>query len=206
MKSVSLLSYTPSRSGDADTLTEIARHYDTLWGTAVGKVADNTYLAADAEGNLTVLQQNTTSHFADDRKRLNVISEMLLGEMVNRIRPIAVTPTANAVVIPRAFCATVEGGVYLFGLIAQDKQNLLMNLQDRVAEVIASPGGVPFKKFRGFRSQVRDEGESGPNRFVDGEVLERYLDLPEDAQEKVVEGLIGAEECRGMVEALRRMH
>jgi DNA damage-binding protein 1 len=206
MKSVSLLSYTLSRSGDVDTLTEIARHYDTLWGTAVGKVADNTYLAADAEGNLTVLQQNTTSHFADDRKRLNVISEMLLGEMVNRIRPIAVTPTANAVVIPRAFCATVEGGVYLFGLIAQDKQNLLMNLQDRVAEVIESPGGVPFKKFRGFRSQVRDEGESGPNRFVDGEVLERYLDLPEDVQEKIVEGLIGAEECRGIVEALRRMH
>ena len=42
---------------------------------------------------------------------------MLLGEMVNRIRPINVTPTASAVVIPGAFLATVEGGVYLFAVL-----------------------------------------------------------------------------------------
>jgi DNA damage-binding protein 1 len=43
----------------------------------------------------------------DDKRRLNVSGEMLLGEMVNRIRRIDVATSADAVVVPRAFMATV---------------------------------------------------------------------------------------------------
>ncbi|KAK5165060.1 uncharacterized protein LTR77_009157 [Saxophila tyrrhenica] len=209
MKSVSLLHHYPNRAGAPDTLEEIARHFDTLWGTAVACVAENTYLASDAEGNLTVLQHDLNGFSAEDRRRLRVTSEMLLGEMVNRIRTITVQPTPGAVVIPRAFLATVEGGVYLFALIAPGKQDFLIQLQERMAEVVQSPGGVPFKKFRGFRSGVRDAGEEGPMRFVDGEVIERFLDLEEGRQEEVVEGLpggMGVEDVRGVVEGLRGIH
>lgn len=136
-------------------------------------------------------------------------SEMGLGEMVNRIRRIDVTPTANAVVIPRAFLATVEGSIYLFCLIAPGKQDLLIRLQNQLAEMVQSSGGVPFAKFRGFRNQVRDAGEEGPARFVDGELIERFLDCPVEVQEAVVKDLpgeVGVEEIRGMIEGLRRIH
>lgn len=133
--------------------------------------------------------------------------------MVNRIRPISVTPTPGAVVIPRAFLATVEGGVYLFGLIAPGKQDLLIRLQQRVSEVVKSPGDVPFGRYRGFKTQVRDMGSEGPVRFVDGEVLEGFLDLPGSVQARVCEGLPGVGEgeegvegVRAMVEGLRRIH
>lgn len=208
MKSTSLLQHTAGVAGQSDGLVEIARHYDTLWGTAVAHVDTNTYLTSDAEGNLVVLQHDRDGFSDEDRKRLRVTSEVLLGEMVNRIRPITVTPTASAVVIPRAFLATVEGGVYLFALIAQDKQDLLITLQSRVAEVLEAPGGVPFAKFRGFRTSVRDEGAEGPMRFVDGEVVERFLELGDEVQQSVVDGLpgqVGIEEVRGLVEGLRRV-
>lgn len=209
MKSVSLVQFTPGRSGLPDTLAEIARHYDTLWGTAVANVAENTYLEADAEGNLVVLQHDINGFSEEDRRRLRVTSEMLLGEMVNRIRRIDVTPTSGAIVIPRAFLATVEGSIYLFCLIAPGKQDLLIRLQNKLAEMVKSPGGVPFSKFRGFRNQVRDMGDEGPSRFVDGELIERFLDCSAEVQEEVVKELpggIGVEDVKGMVEALRRIH
>jgi DNA damage-binding protein 1 len=82
-----------------------------------------------------------------------------------------------------------------------------MRMQAKMAEMVKSPGHVPFNKFRGFRSGVRDMGEEGPVRFVDGELVEAFLDLGVEAQERVVEGLeVGVEEVRGIVEGLKRIH
>lgn len=207
MKSVSLVEYTQGQRGLPPTLNEVARHYETMWGTAIANVADNTYLEADAEGNLIVLQRDVASYSEDDKRRLRVTSEMLLGEMVNRIRRIDVQPTPNATVIPRAFLATVDGSIYLFALIAPGKQDLLMRIQAKMADMVVSPGHVAFNKFRGFRSGGRDMGEEGPVRFVDGELVEAFLDLSSEQQERVVEGLdIEVEEVKEMVEGLRRIH
>jgi DNA damage-binding protein 1 len=52
---------------------------------------------------------------------------------------------------------------------------------------------------------VRESEE--PNRFVDGELIERFLDCDEQLQEAIVQGLsVDVEEVRGIVEALRRLH
>lgn len=82
-----------------------------------------------------------------------------------------------------------------------------MRLQARLAELVKSPGGVKFNRFRGFRSGVRDMGDEGPVRFVDGELVEAFLDLDQAGMESAVEGLgRGVEEVRGVVEGLRRIH
>jgi DNA damage-binding protein 1 len=64
---------------------------------------------------------------------------------------------------------------------------------------------VPFAKYRAFKNQVREAEE--PYRFVDGELVERYLDLDDEMQKKAVEGLnTDIEEVKGVVESLRRLH
>lgn len=207
MKSLSLVQYTPSRGGLPASLTEVARHFETLWGTAVANVGENTYLETDAEGNLVVLQHEVSSYAEEDKRRLRVTSEMLLGEMVNRIRRIDVLPTPAATVIPRAFLGTVDGSIYLFALIAPGKQDLLMRMQGIMAGMVKSPGDVPFARFRGFKTGVRDMGDEGPTRFVDGELVERFLDMQGTLQEEVARELgVEVEEMRGMVEGLRRIH
>jgi DNA damage-binding protein 1 len=43
-------------------------------------------------------------------------------------------------------------------------------------------------------------------RFVDGEMIERFLDVSEDVQRKAIEGLgVELEDVRGLVEGLRRL-
>lgn len=83
---------------------------------------------------------------------------------------------------------------------------------------------MPWSKYRAFRNEVRDMDE--PFRFVDGELVERFLDLASPGEEagmakEIVEeingsatamggmaavGVSSVEGIRGMVEGLRRLH
>ena len=205
MKSMSLVQFKKGRGGIPDSLEEIARHYETTWSTAVAQIDDTTYLESDAEGNLVVLNHEVNGFSDEDRRRLRVTSDMLLGEMVNKIRRIDVQPTPDAIVIPRAFLATVEGSIWLFALISPSKQDFLMRLQEKMASMVQSPGNVPFNTYRAFKTSVRQSEE--PNRFVDGELIERFLDCEASLQEEIVSGLnVDVEEVRGMVEMLKRLH
>jgi len=205
MKSLAVVEYQKGEAGLPDKLVEIARHYQVTWATAVAEVDVNTYLESDAEGNLMVLYRDPNGVTDDDKRRLQVSSEMLLGEMVNRIRRIDVQTAADAVVAPRAFVGTVEGSIYLFGLISPSHQNLLMTLQSNLGALVQAPGDMDYARFRAFRNQVRQEEE--PMRFVDGEFIQRLLDVGEELQRKAVEGLgMGLEEVRTLVEGLRRLH
>lgn len=100
----------------------------------------------------------------------------------------------------------VEGSIYLFAVINSEHQDFLMRLQATMAEYVESMGQLPFNKFRGFRSMAREADE--PFRFVDGELIERFLGCDAGMQEKIVQtlGAIDVEQVKGMIEGLRRLH
>ncbi|KAL9109514.1 MAG: hypothetical protein Q9227_005849 [Pyrenula ochraceoflavens] len=238
MKSLSILTYNsaaPSAdglpTGLPDTLIEVSRHYATVWSSACAAVGENQWLLADMEGNLVVLRRNIAGVTEEDRRRLEVTSEMLLGDTVNTIVPINVstpnpasvtngTPGASLVgqaVLPRAFLATTSGAIHLFALIASSFQDILMRLQAAVAPRVQAPGYMPWAKYRAFKTAVREAEE--PFRFVDGELVERLLDLDERGKKEVCEELkigVGEEKWAemggsverivSMVEGLRRLH
>lgn len=108
MKSLALVEYQAGSEGLPDSLDEVARHYQAVQATAVVDLEDGVYLESDADGNLIVLQRNVHGVTLEDRKRMEVISEVNLGEMVNRMRKINVESPVGAVVLPRAFMATVS--------------------------------------------------------------------------------------------------
>ncbi|KAK4213480.1 DNA damage-binding protein 1 [Rhypophila decipiens] len=204
MKSVSLVEYvTPE--GESPRLVETARHYQAAWGTAVSHIDGESWLEADSRGNLMVLMRNPAGVTLEDRRRLQITSEMNLGEQVNRIRKITVETSPNASIIPRAFLGTVEGSIYMFGTIAPHAQDLLLRFQAKLATVIKSAGGIEFNSYRAFRNEER-EGEA-PDRFLDGEMLERFLDIDDETQAQICHGLgPSVEDMRNIVEELRRMH
>ena len=108
MKSLCLVEYKEGEGGLPDTLTEVARHFQTVWATAVCCIAEDTFLESDAEGNLIVLRRNLTGVEEDDKRRLEVTGEISMGEMVNRIRPVNVQQAGSVVITPRAFLGTVR--------------------------------------------------------------------------------------------------
>ncbi|KAI1432232.1 mono-functional DNA-alkylating methyl methanesulfonate N-term-domain-containing protein [Xylaria sp. CBS 124048] len=207
MKSMSLLEFTPKTDEQPAKLTEIARHYQGVWTTALCHLDEDEWLEADAQGNLLVLRKNSLGATPEDRHKLEVTSDISLGEMVNKMRKITVATNENTIVVPKAFIGTVEGGVYLFGTISPKYQDLLMRFQIELAKVVETLGTIEFSWFRSFRNAERQS--EGPFRFVDGELLERFLDLDETQQEAVCSEVgLGptAESMRTLVEELKRMH
>ncbi|RGP80865.1 DNA damage-binding 1 [Fusarium longipes] len=205
MQSLSLVEFVPAQDGNKAKLEERARHFESLWTTAVCHIEGERWLEADSRGNLVVLQRNVDAPTEQDRSRLEIISEMGIGEQINRIRKLNVPAADNSIVYPRAFLASAEGSLYLYGDIAPQYQDLLMTFQSRMEECIQALGNVEFKLWRSFRNDNRES--EGPYRFIDGEMIERFLDMDEGEQELLCEGLgPSVEDMRNLVEELRRMH
>ncbi|KAF5678820.1 dna damage-binding 1 [Fusarium heterosporum] len=205
MQSLSLVEFIPAQDGNKAKLEERARHFEPLWTTAVCHIDGERWLEADSQGNLVVLQRNVDAPTVQDRSRLEITSEMSIGEQINRIRKLHVPAAENSIVHPRAFLASAEGSLYLYGDIAPQYQDLLMTFQSKMEEYIRAPGNIEFKLWRSFRNDNRES--EGPYRFVDGEMVERFLDMDEGKQELVCEGLDSSvEDMRNLIEELRRMH
>ncbi|KAL3475499.1 mono-functional DNA-alkylating methyl methanesulfonate N-term-domain-containing protein [Aspergillus californicus] len=210
MKSLCIVEFREGENGAPDKLVEVARHFQTVWSTSVAPIAPDTYLEGDAEGNLIVLRRNRSGVEEDDRRRLEVTGEFSLGEQVNRIRPVNIQQLPDATVVPRAFLATVEGSIYLYASINPSYQDFLMRLQATMADRVSSLGGISFSEFRGLRTMTRQSNE--PFRFVDGELVERFLTCEPSLQQDIVDmvsaGGVGGsvEEVKQLVEALRRLH
>jgi DNA damage-binding protein 1 len=80
-----------------------------------------------------------------------------------------------------------------------------MNLQSALATRIQTLGGIEFNTYRSFKS--RDVESEEPFRFVDGELIERFLDQDEETQMEIVRGLgPSVEDVRNVVENLKRLH
>jgi DNA damage-binding protein 1 len=240
MKSLSILEIIPpSDTSTSWTLTEVARHFATVWGSAVTAISLHEWLLADMEGNILVLRRNINGVTAEDRKRLEVVGEMRIGEVVNKIIPINSSPTTAIPakarrrtrtdsllpgkmdadqcddaddddippVLPRAFLATVEGGVYMFGSIADSYVSPLIKLQAALAEKVQAPGHMPWAKWRAPRNEVREADE--PFRVVDGELIEEVLRLDDEKLGIIVgEGGVGwsKDRVKSVVEGLRRLY
>jgi len=83
--------------------------------------------------------------------------------------------------------------------------DLLLRLQNNMSKIIQTPGQIEFNAYRSFRNAERETEE--PFRFVDGQLIERFLDVGEEVQEEICRGLgPGVEDMRGFVEELKRLH
>lgn len=117
MKSITLVEFVPAEDDKPAKLREVARHHHAAWATAVSHIEGTSWLEADANGNLIILRPNDQGATEEDRKRMDITGEMNLGEMVNKIRKVSVESSEHAIVVPRAFIATVscaESRIYPF--------------------------------------------------------------------------------------------
>jgi DNA damage-binding protein 1 len=89
--------------------------------------------------------------------------------------------------------ATLEKDVFEFALKVQNAMNV----------VVQGVGGLSHEKWRSFHNEHQTRPAFG---FVDGDVVERFLDLKKDAAKKVAAlAGVSVEEITRRVEALQRV-
>ncbi|KRT81570.1 hypothetical protein AMK59_5988, partial [Oryctes borbonicus] len=214
MRSMTLLQY-KTMEGNFE---EIARDYNPNWMTAIEILDDDVFLGAENSYNIIVCQKDSAATTDEERSQMQEVGQFHVGDMINVFRHGSLvmqnlgetsTPTSGCILF-----GTVGGAIGLVTQIPADFYEFLLELQNKLASVIKSVGKIDHSYWRSFHTDIKTEDSEG---FIDGDLIESFLDLSTEKMKEVAEGLqiVGEggmkQECTvddlvKMVEDLTRIH
>ncbi|XP_042599290.1 DNA damage-binding protein 1-like [Cyprinus carpio] len=186
MRSVLLLAY-KSMEGSFE---EIARDFNPNWMSAVEILDDDNFLGAENAFNLFVCQKDSAATTDEERQHLQEVGLFHLGEFVNVFSHGSLvlqnlgessTPTQGSVLF-----GTVNGMIGLVTSLSEGWYSLLLDLQNRLNKVIKSVGKIEHSFWRSFHTERKTEQATG---FIDGDLIESFLDLGRAKMQEVVSTL-----------------
>uniref|UniRef100_A0AAX7U5P4 DNA damage-binding protein 1 n=1 Tax=Astatotilapia calliptera TaxID=8154 RepID=A0AAX7U5P4_ASTCA len=186
MRSVLLLAY-KSMEGNFE---EIARDFNPNWMSAVEILDDDNFLGAENAFNLFVCQKDSAATTDEERQHLQEVGLFHLGEFVNVFCHGSLvlqnlgessTPTQGSVLF-----GTVNGMIGLVTSLSEGWYSLLLDLQNRLNKVIKSVGKIEHSFWRSFHTERKTEQATG---FIDGDLIESFLDLGRAKMQEVVSTL-----------------
>ncbi|XP_059050799.1 DNA damage-binding protein 1-like [Achroia grisella] len=185
MRSMSLLQYKQMEG----SFEEIARDYTPNWMTAVEILDDDTFLGAENSFNIFVCQKDSAATTDEERQQMSYLGQFNVGDMVNVMRlgslvgqhADTAAPVTNPVLL-----ATVTGAICLVVQLSQELYEFLHKLEERLTHTIKSVGKITHVFWRSFNTDIKTEPAEG---FIDGDLIESFLDLSREKQLETVKGL-----------------
>ncbi|XP_071476122.1 DNA damage-binding protein 1-like [Diadema antillarum] len=186
MRSITLLAYKPMEG----CLEEIARDYNPNWMSAVEILDDDTFLGAENSSNLFSCQKDSAATTDEERRHLQEVGLFHLGEFVNVFRHGSLVmqnigessiPTTGSVLF-----GTISGSVGLVTQLSEEFYRFMLEVQNKLTKVIKSVGKIKHSFWRSFYSERKTEPM---DNFIDGDLLESFLDLSRDTMDEVAQGL-----------------
>ncbi|XP_065284154.1 DNA damage-binding protein 1-like [Dermacentor albipictus] len=214
MRSMCLLAYKPLEG----SFEEIARDYQTNWMTSVEILDDDTFLGVESTTNLFVCQKDSAATTDEERQHLQEVGQFHLGEFVNIFRHGSLvmqhpgetsSPTQGSVLF-----GTVHGAIGLVAQLPSDFYTFLLEVQENLTKVIKSVGKIDHAFWRSLSTERKTEQAVG---FIDGDLIESFLDLSRDKMQEVVQGIqmddgsgmkrdAGVDDLIKIIEELSRIH
>ncbi|XP_076896669.1 DNA damage-binding protein 1-like [Bidens hawaiensis] len=203
MKSISLLIY----KHEEGAIEERARDYNANWMSAVEILDDDIYLGAENNFNLFTVRKNSEGATDEERGRLEVVGEYHLGEFVNRFRHGSLVmrlPDSDIGQIPTVIFGTVNGVIGVIASLPQEQYLFMEKLQANLRKVIKGVGGLSHEQWRSFYNEKKT---ADSRNFLDGDLIESFLDLKKNRMEEIAKAMsVSVEEVMKRVEELTRLH
>uniref|UniRef100_A0A1B0DIH4 Uncharacterized protein n=1 Tax=Phlebotomus papatasi TaxID=29031 RepID=A0A1B0DIH4_PHLPP len=186
MRSLTLLQYKQMEG----TFDEIARDFEPNWMTAIEILDDDTFLGAENSNNLFVCQKDSAATTDEEREQMPEVAMFHLGDMINVFRHGSLvmqnvgentTQTSGCVLY-----GTISGAIGLVTQIPINFYEILKNLEERLTHTIKSVGKISHSTWRSFHTDTKMEPCEG---FIDGDLVESFLDLSRDKMRETVFGL-----------------
>ncbi|KAL9676917.1 hypothetical protein QQ045_005139 [Rhodiola kirilowii] len=203
MKSISLLIY----KHEEGAISERARDYNANWMTAIEILDDDIYLGAENCYNLITVKKNSDGATDEERGRLDVVGEYHLGEFVNRFHHGSLVmrlPDSDIGQTPTVIFGTVNGVIGVVASLPHEQYIFLEKLQSNLRKVIRGVGGLSHEQWRSFSSDKKTADARG---FLDGDLIESFLDLNRSRMDDISKSMgVSVEELSRRVEELARLH
>ena len=215
MRSMTLLQYKTLEG----IFEEIARDYEPNWLTAIEILDDDLFLGADNFHNLFVCHKDSAATSDEERQQMQEVGRYHLGDFINVFRHGSLVmqgvPETSAATSGCILYGSGHGSLGLVTSLNADLYNLLLELQQKLAKVIKSVGKIKHEFYRSFNTERKLDRCEG---FIDGDIIESFLDLSPDKMKEVVTGIMINTDGSGMkteatvddiiktVEELTRIH
>ncbi|KWU45538.1 hypothetical protein RHOSPDRAFT_16259 [Rhodotorula sp. JG-1b] len=228
LRSVTLLEYVPPASAPMQAqLKELGKDYRARYMVAVEALSSRggglqRIIGAEADLNMFTLERDAQAGARDlaDAGVLSAQGRWHVGEVVSRFRPSAlgggpkgVSPTSTTTttyVQPRLVYTTAAGSIGVIAEVDTESGRILSSLERNLRSVLEPVGGLDQEAFRSYHS---DKVVSPSAGFVDGSYVERFLDLSEPEQDRVLAGRsepervdVTREEVIALLEEMARTH
>lgn len=125
----------------------------------------------------------------EERQLLPEVARFHLGDIVNVFRHGSlVMQNVSEKSSPTNGCVlygTVNGAIGIVTQIPQEFYEFLFNLQDRLSKIIKSVGKIEHSFWRSFYKSQKTDADG----FIDGDLIESFLDLNRDKMSETVYNL-----------------
>lgn len=186
MRSMMLLQYKQMEG----CFEEISRDFEPNWMTAIEILDDDTFLGAENNYNLFVCQKDGAAPTDEERQQMPEVAQFHLGDMINVFRHGSlVMQNVGENAAQTSGCVlygTIMGAIGLVTQIPTPFYDLLKQLEERLTHTIKSIGKIPHSSWRSFHTEQKTENSDG---FVDGDLIECFLDLNREKMAQTIEGL-----------------
>ncbi|ORY94945.1 mono-functional DNA-alkylating methyl methanesulfonate N-term-domain-containing protein [Syncephalastrum racemosum] len=185
------------RFTDKQELEEMAQDEEHKEITAVESLGNNLYIAAEGNGHLFVFEHDRAEN------TMEILSQWHYGERIQRFRFGSLgtnppDPDSRPVAPSLIFC-TVNGAIGVMADLSDGLYKLLWQMQNNLVKILPSIGDLSHPEWRNL---VIDDYRDKSIHFIDGDVIESFLDLTPQQMQDVVEGRGGGRRLDSTVEDL----
>ncbi|KAJ2604366.1 DNA damage-binding protein 1a [Coemansia sp. RSA 1804] len=191
--------YISEEAGVVGTTQQQQQQQIPDYASAFRDAQQKRFLVSDAHGNLFRLamprapegNDRTADSSIIDPQRLCIEARWHLSDSVNTIRAGSLVMDVSDPEFPNLFrptliYGTVRGAVGVVANVENGKLGRVLDrLQTNMAHLLPTPGLWDYERWRGYSSDQRNSRAFG---FLDGDLIEQFLDLSPETQQLVFSG------------------
>ncbi|KAI8364768.1 mono-functional DNA-alkylating methyl methanesulfonate N-term-domain-containing protein [Radiomyces spectabilis] len=187
------------------TFRELAAEEQPKEITALEVLDEHSSIAAEKEGHLFIMQRRDPEKLEDehDEPLLHTASQWHLGDLVHRFRfgslRMNVSDPDSSPITPSLIFATASGAIGVIADLSEERFKLLWQMQNNMNKIVRSIGDLSHSDWRSISMMDRKEKCSN---FIDGDLIESFLDLTPQQMQGVVDGHNGGRKLDLTVEDL----
>lgn len=204
MRSISVFEYKQVQAH----FEQLARDTTPQWMTEVEILDDETFIGSENQFNIFVCKYDSKATNEQDRQVMQHVGLFHLGEVINVFHSgslVVQHPSESSIDIKRTtLYGTVDGVVGLILTIDEELFKSLEKIQQALCKEVKSIGKIDHSEWRAFQSQKSSQPATG---FIDGDLVETFLDLGRERMEKVAREVDEpVDDLVKLIEELSRLH
>lgn len=207
LRSVTVL--TCKKVGGNFRLEEIAKDHDLTWVMAMELFDDETYIVAEHAKHFYTFRRKSRALTEAERGRLERVGQFHLGARVNRIEhgSLVMQMAENeGPALSTMIFGTTDGMLGVIARLKPDVFQFFLEVQNAMATLIPGVGGLKHSDWREM-ARMNPARTAPAKNFLDGDLIERFLDLSSVQMAKVSEMVnVNVEELVQRVEEMQRLH